>query len=455
MRGRVLLIVSLSANIGLAMAWFVYTRNVPPSRGTVPAVHPPTTDRVRTNVVLRRQYFTWQEVESDDYPTYIANLRDIGCPEQTIRDIIIADVNALYSRKRATEVVTAEQQWWRTAPDTNILLAAVEKMRGLETDRRGLLTRLLGTNWESGDLINLPRPSRVAMTLDGPVLGVLSADVKQSIQEISLGSQEKMQAYLEAQRAAGKEPDPVELAKMRLDTRNELARVLAPQQLEEYLLRYSQNANNLRSQLGQLEHFNPSPDEFRAVFRATDQLDQQLALLGNSDDPNLAAQRRSLEQQRENAIKLALGAKRYEQYHLLHDPVYRDAYAAAAEAGTPEAAQEIYVINLAAAEEQERIRTNATLTADQKKLELKRAELDQLRAAAESLGQELPPEPPVPQPSAPKKTHVIQPGDTVGSVSFQYGVSMSALREANPGLDFSRLKPGDSISVPPSALTGK
>ena len=29
----------------------------------------------KTNVVVRRQYFSWQEVESSDFPTYVANLR--------------------------------------------------------------------------------------------------------------------------------------------------------------------------------------------------------------------------------------------------------------------------------------------------------------------------------------------------------------------------------------------
>ena len=50
--------------------------------------------------------------------------------------------------------------------------------------------------------------------------------------------------------------------------RDDLARVLSPPQLEEFLLRYSQNANELRANLGQLRFFNATPDEFRAVFRA-------------------------------------------------------------------------------------------------------------------------------------------------------------------------------------------
>src|SRR5438128_2205669 len=68
----------------------------------------------RTNFVVRRERFSWRQIESADYPTFILNLREIGCPEQTIRDIIIADVNALYSFKRATNLLTSEQQWWRS-----------------------------------------------------------------------------------------------------------------------------------------------------------------------------------------------------------------------------------------------------------------------------------------------------------------------------------------------------
>jgi hypothetical protein len=44
--------------------------------------------------------FRWAEVESSDYHVYINNLRGIGCPEQTIWDIITADLHALYGVRR-------------------------------------------------------------------------------------------------------------------------------------------------------------------------------------------------------------------------------------------------------------------------------------------------------------------------------------------------------------------
>jgi len=45
--------------------------------------------------------FRWRQLESPDYPTYIANLRAVECPERTIRDIIRADVHALYQQRHA------------------------------------------------------------------------------------------------------------------------------------------------------------------------------------------------------------------------------------------------------------------------------------------------------------------------------------------------------------------
>jgi len=446
MRGRVLLILSLGANLALALGWLASARKA--EHAAVAAAlalsNPPV--QIRTNVVIRRQFFSWQEIESADYPTFIANLRDIGCPEQTIRDIIIADVNALYARRRATEVITPEQQWWRTEVDTNVLAAATAKLRELEDERRALLVSLLGPGWETGDMINLPRPTRASLALDGPVLGALSPELKQAIQEISARSQERLEAYLEARRNAGQAPDPIELARLRQQTRDELARILTPPQLEEFLLRYSHNAALLRNELAQLQFFQPTPEEFRALFRARDGLDQQLALLGDGSDAATVQRRAALEEQRERAIRLALGEERYAEYQRLHDPIYRAAYAEAQQAGATEAVEALYGIRQVVAEEQQRIRQDDRLTEEQKAIELKRIELEQLKATALALGQELPPEPP--PPPTPMRTHAYQERENLLGLALLYDVPVSAIVAANPNLDFHRLKPGDLIQIP-------
>jgi LysM repeat protein len=451
MRWRVLAFILLGVNLALALALLRSPRTG--SRGqTVEELASGSSGLGKTNVVLRRQYFTWREIESDDYPTYVANLRDINCPEQTIRDIIIADVNALYSRRRALEVVTSDQQWWRAEPDSNVVAVAEEKSRVLDDERRALLGRLLGTNWESGDLVNLPRPSRPGIALDGEVLGSLPIEIKQSLEEINIRSVDNLRTYIEAQRREGKTPDPAELAKIRQQTRAELQRVLNPAQLEEYLLRYSENAMDLRTELGQLRYFNASSNEFRGIFRSTDLLNQQIQLLASATDPNSVAQRKSLEDQRDKAIQLALGPARYDEYRMLHDPLYRNAVASAEQAGAPESAATIYQINLASAAEVERIRTDPNLTQEQKTIELKRLEVEQLEARALAAGQDLPPTPPDMKTAPPKKTYVVRPGDSASVVSMIYGVPVNALRAANPGTDISRLRPGDSLNIPTANL---
>jgi hypothetical protein len=451
MRWRALAYVSVGVNALLIAAWGISAHRTFLARSSTPATNS-VDSQPRTNVVVRRQFFSWREVESQDYPTYVANLREIGCPEQTIRDIIIADVNGLYARKLATDIVTPQQQWWRSTPDTNVLAAAAEKARQLEDERRTLLARLLGPNWETGDLVNLPRPSRPGLVLDGAVLGNLSSDTKQALQDISTRSQDRLQAYLDAARRDGKDPDPGDLAKLRQQTRDDLARILPPQQLEEFLLRYSQEGNNLRADFGQLGYFDPTPEEFRAVFRSVDSIDQQLQLL-SGNDPNTVQARKALEDQRENAIKTALGPKRYDEYHLLHDPLYRDAVAAAQQAGTPDAAGTIYAINLAATSQQSDIMSDTNLTATQKTIALKRAELEQLQANTVATGQQLPPEaPPAPTPP-PQRSYVLQPGDTVAVVSLIYGVPIGAIRAANPNINVDRLRPGDAVVVPPNPLS--
>lgn len=392
MRWRRTFFISAFLNVAFAAAWYfsigrpwlsTYSISVPLAESSS------ATNPAKTNVVVRRQFFSWRELESSDYATYITNLRDIGCPEQTIRDIIVADVNQLYAQKRATELMTDEQQWWRSQPDTKLAQAAAEKLRALEAERRALLSRLLGSNWEtpevSSALTNLP-PSRSGAVLNGPVLGALSPEMKQAVQAISTRAAERTQAYLEAQRAANKPSDPAELARIRQQTRDDLARILTPPQVEEFLLRYSANAASLRSEL---RGFDVSPDEFRNLFRARDAIDQQIQLFYSSNDPASVQQRKLLEQQRDDAMKLALRPERLELYQLSKDPGFQQAQATAQKYGTPpEAVLPLYRITQAVEQEQQRIRIDPTLTAEQRLEQFQAVRAEQEKSLLAILGEE-------------------------------------------------------------------
>ena len=445
MRSRLLLILSLAINLVLAAVWLASRRHA--TLSPAPNLTPPRvgTNPPQTRVIVRKQFFSWQELESSDYPTYIANLRDIACPEQTIRDIIIADVNQVYLRKRWAEVPTPEQEWWRSEPDTNTIQAANAKLAALDQQRRALLTSLLGPNW---DIADAPPPSVVA--LNGPILGELSPEVKNSVQDIITRSQQRGGAYLDAQKTAGKPADPTELARLGQQTRNELAQVLTPPQLEEFLLRYSQTAAILRDQLRGVE---VTPDEFRRLFDLSDPVEQQLQFV-NPDLPGGAAEQTTYAKQLIDALKSVLGPDRYQSYHMGQDPAYRDAVNLADEAGAPpDAIPKLYSLNQAIQQQQSVITNNPSLTDDQKAAQLAALQQQQQDAADQILGlappaPATPPTPPVPAVPAPVAVHPYSPGETVDQIAAQYGVPAASILLANPNLDFNGLQRGTPINIP-------
>ncbi|HEX3987884.1 MAG TPA: hypothetical protein VHZ30_00550, partial [Verrucomicrobiae bacterium] len=66
-------------------------------------------------IIYQTNTFNWSQVESTDYRQYIANLRSIGCPESTIKDIIMTDVMRLYAQRRGQYYRNGREfKYWET-----------------------------------------------------------------------------------------------------------------------------------------------------------------------------------------------------------------------------------------------------------------------------------------------------------------------------------------------------
>ena len=388
MRVRPSLLLSIGLNIALIAAWaYTHYRHAHTVSPKVTAKKPfnPFEFNTKTNVVVRRLNFTWQEVESQDYPTYVENLRTIGCPETTIRDIIVADVDQLYAHRRTAEVVTNDFQWWQSDPDTNELQRIDSKLKALEEERATLLTRLLGPDWNKPTDPVAPAV-RTGVNLAGPVLGDLPAKTKDAVYAIAERAKINRDAYIKARVDAGTPADPVEMARMRQQVRSQLAEVLSPDQLEEFLLRYSETAEQMRREFRGL---NLTPDEFRSIFRIRDPIEQETALLGTEQNVSAAARVRSLQTQVEGTLRQTLGADRYLNYKLNQDPLFRETKSRAEQIGaTPEVMLSLYEINQATQAERARIQADATLSADDKIEALAAMQADQQKSLQRLLGPE-------------------------------------------------------------------
>src|SRR6187551_13474 len=127
MKGILVLSVALNLVACGAVAYLVSTK---PKTETVSVASSKEASVVQTNSRAKgklgslltttntiTQKINWRIVESEDYRQYIENLRAIGCPEETIRDIIIADVNKLFEarRKEARAASTNKFEFWKAS----------------------------------------------------------------------------------------------------------------------------------------------------------------------------------------------------------------------------------------------------------------------------------------------------------------------------------------------------
>ena len=431
MRWRALLILSLIANLLLAAGWMWSSRKHASRLDVAAAFETRTNTVTKTAVIVRRQFFSWQEIESQDYAAYIKNLREIGCPEQTIRDIIIADVTQMLRAKQREQSpgLKPNPKWWTNYRDPAEEQAEEKQNNEAWSSRKTILDQLLGPDWalrqqNPASGTNAYQLQLLATMDTSPVLQILSAEKKQLIAHLLAGTN---------------------------DPWKELAGILSADQLEDAQLRFSAPADALRDELDMLPGFDTQPNEFKQILKATAEIESRIRALAERDDPEAQALRTKLLAERDAAIRNVLSPQRYEQFARLRDPAYLSALELLADGkGNPAALATLYAINRESSAEQERIQNDEKLTETQREIELKKIELEQMKATALALGETLLEEPstqPVPKPE-PKKIHSVAGGESLDRIAQIYGVDKNALRAANPNLNFNSLKPGDKVSVP-------
>ena len=357
MRLSGILAFSVCLNIVLAAACFLLFRqpslNQALDETRADAAAPVTNiSPQRTVVTTKKIPFQWLQLESEDYAVYIENLRAIGCPEETIRDIIVAEIDALYANKRNDEVGSLDMEWWRSRPSREFENSIREISGDLINERDEVLQVLLGSGWEDAD----PRRFAVSETrFTGAILSGVPEETRDRIAEVN----DRYAGLLSELRASGDVVDPKQVAKLRADARAELQALMSAEQFEEYLLRYSSSANTLRADL---EGFEVTPAEFRELFRKRDRLEQQRDLQGLD-----AAEGTSFAQDLKSVYESTLSQERYQEYQLFQDPVYRHSVDVAQEMGLDsDAALSVYQVRQAAEQEHLAIQNDASLSEEER-----------------------------------------------------------------------------------------
>lgn len=309
-------------------------------------------------------------MESADYRAYIANLRAIGCPEQTIRDLIRADVNQLFeSRARTQRAGTNRFEYWKPGNAVTNLVNPefLKEQQELALAKKALLKELLGTEAVdkpdlSGGLpvfekvMDFLPPEKWNQTLEVELL--YAGRLASGVRDLLNGDFNTMKKSLAEKDAL-------------------LGQMLTPEEKFEYDARLSYTAVSLQNRLGD---FTPSEQEFRGLVRLQKQYDDSygpLSLAASGRD--VAQERAAAQKELETQTRTLLGEERYQEYQ--HEQTWaRSSFRnVAQEYGIPKpTAFQVFDLTGAAGQQAEAIRADALLSPSEKQ-----AALDAVRGQTE------------------------------------------------------------------------
>ncbi|MGV3757481.1 MAG: hypothetical protein ACO1QS_19040 [Verrucomicrobiota bacterium] len=369
MSSRNLLIASIGLNAVLGVtAVYLVTKPAPTAPAPVEAAPVKVVKQqvkvttVETNTVVKQ--INWQVVESADYKKYIANLRSIGCPEETIQDIIKADVDKLFaSRRKEITKPKEEFKYWETGMQAFMGDATnpevVDKLQALAQEKRALLKELLGI-----DVADKPDLMAAAFNPIERLLNFLPDEKQTKVLEMMQQFQAKMMKSMG--NGAPDEQDRKNLMAAQKEYEGTLEKMLSPQEFEQYQLRLSQTSMMMRMEL---DGFTPSEQEFKDIFKLRKSFDDENGgMFGMMDQSKEGREKYQAAQKELNdQIKSTLGEARYADYEREKDYQYKGVSKFVQRQNLPkEAAVKVWDAKKAAEAEASKVRNNSSLNQEQK-----------------------------------------------------------------------------------------
>jgi len=390
---RKLNIALLLLNLGLlsGTGWY-WWKHRPPTQET-PAVaesvapEPLVITNVQKEVITNA--FQWAQLESEDYRTYIARLRSIGCPEQTIRDIIISDLDkVLAPRVQSASGHRKNLKYWQSeeeelANDWDPREIA-DKMQKIDRDKREIIQELVGV-----DLVRERLKQKGIEDYYERRLSFLGDEKQTQVRQI-LERYEEQERGIRAKEVEDGQPlsaqDRTALQALSAQKLAEVSGVLSPEERKQYELWMGSTANAVRHSLYGVD---ATERDFQTIYGARKQFDDQWASHDvESMDPATRQSYETARAQMETKLKNDLGDEKFREYKRGEDEDYHRLCSTVTRLKLPhEKANELYDMKQALVEARQSVVSNPNLIPEQRENLLRTLNEETQRAARQTLGE--------------------------------------------------------------------
>ena len=392
-----LLMISILANLVCFVGLFWLTTDRQSS--TEPSQPVPTGEPVNPGqaigqaapperIVREVERFRWSQIESDDYKEYIQNLRDIGCPEETIRNLVKQDLDKYYDQRKADILSKspARKEFWKSGNPSSLgrpSASASSQMAQLDREKN----EVLGELFKPSGLAAINRPGPLArarsQAKSGYAMDFIPEETKAQLN--TLEQEYGSQLLKKMAQGASDAQDMAEIRQLRQNRDSSIATMLTPEQKTEYDLRKSPTAANMRLQM---DGFDPSEDEFRDIFGARKAFDDEHGVVpGASISAGDMEVRQFAEQEMNNQIHTSLGDDRYQDYLRQPDYDYKSIAKITERQGLGEnISAQVYDMKGGAEELAREIRMNTGLSIEERQMQLGQIRTDTSRSIESLIG---------------------------------------------------------------------
>lgn len=351
----VLLALSLAANVAFVITYFIRTQV---------AARTPTTQAVSTAnaipSVARLDSTQLLALRSDD----AAHLKAMGFPEEVIQSLMVGRAfTKLQARMNALRTAPeSEGRYWRSSSSSAFLNRSKEQRLEMAKANREFSDALRAVFGDQASTFGgmesryafLPAAKREQLRQIDQDYGEMQSEVYMEMNGVQLASDREKLKLLQAEKA------------------RDLAAVLTTEEFEEYQLRVSPTAMNLRSRYGDAIQ---TEEDYKRIFALQKAFDDKYSLrnfrMSGPMSPETMRERADAERALAESIRSAIGEENYAAFQRANDQSYKALTSLVKRLSLPEttisavlASRDSYAI------QSQQINQNTALSADQRRSQL-------------------------------------------------------------------------------------
>jgi hypothetical protein len=309
----------------------------------------------------------WGDLNTSDFKELAARLKAAGFPPAVVRAILYAQISDSFKARREQLMPPVEDKpFWKTDGSgwgwSGYDAKTMAAMRQLNREQTQLMRDVLGADYNAGNI--------EVSDYERRRYGDLPKDKIDHLRRLDEDYNELRNEVQMNARGMMLPEDREKLAMLEKEKRADLAQLLTPQEMEDYLMRTSQTTMRLRTPL---TAFKATEEEFRTIYRIQAAFDDKYSYqnVGFNSSPDFARERGEAQKQVSEQMKAALGEQRYADYMRASDREYQQLTRIAQRTNLADGvALQAYEVRNNASKESNRIYADAQLTAEQKRAAL-------------------------------------------------------------------------------------